>query len=99
MNVLRKNNPEFLQQGEADYYFQCPGCGCEHGVWITHPNYNNAMWSFNGSMDKPTFSPSLNVKYGDGVVCHSEITNGMIKFLSDCTHKLKGQTVPIPPIE
>lgn len=28
-------------------------------------------------------------------VCHSFITNGNIEFLSDCTHKLVGQTVPL----
>lgn len=28
-------------------------------------------------------------------VCHSFITDGQIQFLSDCTHKLAGQTVPL----
>ena len=29
-------------------------------------------------------------------ICHSFITNGQIQFLSDCTHELAGQTVPLP---
>ena len=29
-------------------------------------------------------------------VCHSFVTDGRIRFLGDCTHALKGQTVPIP---
>lgn len=29
-------------------------------------------------------------------ICHSFITDGQIQFLSDCTHKLAGQTVAIP---
>lgn len=29
-------------------------------------------------------------------ICHSFITNGQIQFLSDCTHELRGQTVPLP---
>ena len=29
-------------------------------------------------------------------ICHSFITDGKIQFLSDCTHSLAGQTVPIP---
>lgn len=29
------------------------------------------------------------------VRCHSFVTNGQIQFLSDCTHKLAGQTVPL----
>lgn len=28
-------------------------------------------------------------------VCHSFIRDGMIEFLGDCTHSLKGQTVPL----
>ena len=29
-------------------------------------------------------------------VCHSFVTDGMIQFLDDCTHDLKGQTVELP---
>lgn len=29
--------------------------------------------------------------------CHSFVTDGRIQFLSDCTHGLAGQTVPLPP--
>lgn len=28
--------------------------------------------------------------------CHTFVKDGNIEFLSDCTHKLAGQTVPIP---
>lgn len=28
--------------------------------------------------------------------CHSFVTDGKIQFLSDCSHKLAGQTVEIP---
>jgi hypothetical protein len=30
-------------------------------------------------------------------VCHSFVTDGLIQFLSDCTHSLAGQTVPLEP--
>lgn len=30
--------------------------------------------------------------------CHSWVRDGMIQFLNDCTHKLAGQTVPIPDL-
>lgn len=30
-------------------------------------------------------------------VCHSFVEAGQIRFLSDCTHALAGQTVPLPP--
>jgi hypothetical protein len=29
-------------------------------------------------------------------VCHSFVTDGRIRFLSDCTHALAGQTVDLP---
>jgi hypothetical protein len=34
-------------------------------------------------------------------ICHSFVRDGMIQFLSDCSHKLAGQTVPLPaaPLE
>lgn len=30
--------------------------------------------------------------------CHSFVTEGRIRFLDDCTHALKGQTVDLPPV-
>jgi hypothetical protein len=33
------------------------------------------------------------------VVCHSYITDGQIKFLNDCTHKLKSSTVDLPDVD
>lgn len=32
-------------------------------------------------------------------VCHSFVTDGNIQFLSDCTHALAGQTIPLPEVE
>lgn len=43
----------------ADYLFFCPGCKCAHGVWTTKTNTVNAIWTFNGNMEKPTFKPSI----------------------------------------
>ena len=79
---------------------QCPGCGCLHIF--------DQRWSFNGDMDKPTFSPSMLVngtpdmqKYinENNPRCHSFVRDGMIQFLSDCTHELAGKTVELPEIE
>ncbi len=40
------------------------------------------------------------VKDADGkcvpMRCHSYVTDGQIQFLTDCTHALAGQTVPLP---
>lgn len=85
------------------YRFFCPGCKETHMFFTS--------WQFDGNMDKPTVSPSILVAWranpdaGDGFeewrkerICHSFIKIGMIQFLQDCTHSLKGQTVPLPDI-
>jgi hypothetical protein len=42
--------------------------------------------------------PPLNGKQFESApsVCHSFVTDGQIQFLSDSTHALAGQTVPLP---
>ena len=98
-----------------DYLFFCPGCECHHGVTVrqvdmsrlseadqkTYTDCKAPRWSFNGDMDKPTFTPSIHVQRmltvgGKTTLCHSYVTDGSIRFLDDCTHKLKGQTVELP---
>ena len=81
--------------------FWCPGCEAYHGVWTKVKNSRGAIWQWNGNLEKPTFKPSILVhpveyKGGHTPLCHSFITDGNIRFLDDCTHHLKGQTVPIP---
>jgi len=34
----------------------------------------------------------------DCTICHSFIKDGMIQFLDDCTHALKGKTVSLPTL-
>jgi len=76
--------------------------------WTPPAEYYQARdgaWTWNGSAVKPTFMPSVSVTYPgpdagkDGAppaVCHSFVVDGQMQFLSDCTHALAGQTVPIP---
>ena len=83
------------------YLFLCPGCNEVHQVHTATPSdATGAKWSFNGDVEKPTISPSLLVRWPDNIkpdnVCHSFIKDGMIQFLSDCTHSLAGQTVELP---
>ena len=86
------------------YVFKCPGCDTYHSIHTEQRNSLNAIWSFNGNMEKPTFSPSLLVKWNvgknsSGHICHSFIRDGVWEFLNDCTHKLAGQKVPMLEIE
>ena len=76
----------------TNYIFFCPGCKCSHVV--------DARWTFNGDLDKPTFSPSLLCNPDHPASrCHTFIRDGNIEFLSDCFHELAGTTVEIPEWE
>lgn len=70
----------------------CPGCKCHHTFNVGREK--RPVWTFNGDMEKPTFSPSL-LYVGR---CHLFLTDGRIQFLSDCAHELAGQTVDLPII-
>lgn len=89
----------------------CPGCDSSHHIKVGEGA--GPRWGWNGSAEKPTFTPSVLVTWGsyadpnwkpepdDGPDvsgrCHSFVVDGQMQFLSDCTHALAGQTVPIPP--
>jgi hypothetical protein len=84
---------------DQQYAFHCPGCKCSHGVPVEGPR----AWGWNGSVDAPTFTPSILVQWVKTdndkplpMVCHSFVKDGKIQFLGDCTHELVGQTVEIP---
>lgn len=84
---------------EQDYYaFFCPGCGNAHAVTVNgRKNDCGATWQWNGSMDKPTFHPSIHCNRDmPELCCHSFVRDGVIQFLGDCYHSLKGQTVLLP---
>ena len=79
--------------------FHCPGCECSHGVYVDNPGPNRPVWGWNGSINSPTFTPSIKVQWNTPKghrCCHSFVTDGKIQFLGDSTHKLAGQTVEIP---
>jgi hypothetical protein len=94
-----------LRSGSDDrLLFWCPGCNMAHG--IKHGSGSGPRWTWNGDVAKPTFKPSILVRWSvpaprepddpPDKICHSFVTDGMIQFLGDCTHALAGQTVPLP---
>ena len=99
---LLEKNPVTGDFESADFVFWCEGCKCYHGIWTTNKNQNECIWSFNNDLQKPTVNPSIKVAWSFGselFVCHSFIRDGMIQYLSDCTHELKGQTVELKDID
>lgn len=83
--------------------FWCPGCDQAHAFGVEPPA--KLIWSWDRNVEAPTFNPSLLIQSFNHAgptpvlesVCHSFVRQGRIEFLSDCTHALAGQTVPIPP--
>lgn len=82
--------------GQTLVHFWCPGCDGAHQIV-------DGTWSWNGDLERPTFSPSVLVRFDVrppnehlSTVCHSFVTEGRIQFLGDSTHELAGQTVDLP---
>lgn len=45
------------------YEFHCPGCGHSHVYYTKNPE-GRPVWSFNGDVNNPTFTPSLLNRWG-----------------------------------
>lgn len=89
---------EYVHNGidNKEILFYCPGCKMSHSVRVKG---KEPVWGWNGSLDKPTFTPSILVRVihenEEKLRCHSYVTDGNIQYLSDCKHNLKDQTIPL----
>lgn len=76
-------------RGGRIFVFFCPGCRYDHAFEVP-------PWTWNGSLEKPTFRNSLLVnQHHPASRCHSFVTDGRIRFLSDSFHALAGQDVEL----
>lgn len=87
---------------DGGWHFRCPACKSIHTC--------DKRWGWNSDLELPTFLGSVLVhrvftpaeKSFDGqdhliqARCHSQITNGMIYFYSDCEHAMADQKVELP---
>jgi hypothetical protein len=89
--------------------FVCPGCkaggrkGNEglHMLPVNSPHIDKLSWEWDGNLESPTLSPSIRTRggyAGSNAVCHSFLKAGVFDFLTDSTHPLSGQKVPIPDL-
>lgn len=100
--------------GHEEYVFFCPGCSEHHSFIVkwgpkhlanrvgrvergNAPPGQPPTWTFNGDMEKPTFAPSLLYK-DKSPLCHLFLRDGIIEYLGDCGHALKGQKVPMEDV-
>lgn len=85
---------------QAGYLVHCPACDRGHFFDVEKPGPKGQQWKFNGNMVRPTFSPSMLVhRVQKTQQCHSFVTDGKIRYLSDCDHSLAGQTVELPVVD
>ena len=82
--------------------FWCPGCeedgrGGLHALPV-NTDKKSPSWDWDGNLEAPTLSPSILTGAGSSKICHSFLRNGVFEFLSDCTHALAGQSVPMPDL-
>lgn len=99
--IVMERRSEFDGRIEIRHCYWCPGCDSLHCIRIRDqgPAPARPSWNWDGNMKSPTYEPSQLTTYGPlGMVCHTFIRAGQIQFLDDCTHPLKGQTVPLPPL-
>ena len=95
---------QFLRRTDGGVSHFCPACRCLHTFHLEYPNIWGARWQWNGNVCQPTLQPSMHVIVRDpekefpDEVCHYWLQNGVIKYLKDCTHELKGLEVPLPPL-
>lgn len=100
------NRAELVENaGGALVMFDCPACGYGHAVTVRQydpPAHQGPVWGWNGSLEAPTFTPSVNV-WPKGRAeshgyprCHFFVTDGRIAYCGDSEHAMAGQTVDLP---
>jgi hypothetical protein len=91
-------------------YINMPGpLGDVHlPVMIGGTRKDTGNWTWNGDVDKPTLKPSIkrtgyigkNTCYDDGgpgreCVSHVWVNDGVVQYLDDTTHELRGQKLEL----
>jgi hypothetical protein len=98
---------------DSFHVFKCPGCGHEHEVAVSKPFRNGCQWVFKGTMERPTFEPSLDIKWGKladpdwqeptgedaGSNWSGRCHSIITDGMIDSTHHLANQKVELPDYE
>lgn len=88
------------------YLIYCPACKSDHIFAVDTPFSNGKQWKFDGNIQNPTFTPSMNISWGPGETdeipegrCHFTITQGKVTYHDDCTHEYKGRVIDLPNLK
>lgn len=109
--TLRATNTVHREEGDSRFagqrvWFWCSGCNTHHAFTTRLADGEEGpVWDWNGDLERPTFNPSLlcngNAKPKDlhphtsSHRCHLYLRDGMVQYLNDCTHELRGKTIPV----
>lgn len=82
--------------GSGKIFFWCSGCGEAH-IMQTLDSGQSANHRFNGDFYRPTFvlesGAPYTVAHNDTKFCGFTISDGIIHYLPECTHHLRGMDV------
>lgn len=89
-------------EGVEAYSHWCTACQECHTFYIQ--DQGPEKWSFNGNVDRPTFSPSMKLyrigkkKDEERTLCHYILTDGVMNYCNDSPHAFAGKSVPLEDI-
>ena len=86
---------KYLRKQHGGWAHYCPGCEEIHHYPVDEPHPNGSRWQFDGNMEKPSFTPSMNIGPD---WCHYYLTKGMLIFSACSGHGLGGKTMPLPEL-
>lgn len=100
-SVIRKVNDKEKQYDCLA--FVCPGCikmvgGSGLHMLAVNTDIKSPSWNWNGNLEKPTLTPSILTGKGSKNICHSYLTDGVFKYLEDCTHEFAGKNIAMLPL-
>lgn len=69
-------------------------------VQLSGSRQDTNNWSWNGDTENPTLKPSILTEFAWGDErtvhrCHSFVNDGIVQFLSDCSHKNAGKVIEL----
>jgi hypothetical protein len=69
-------------------------------IQLSGSRADTVNWSWNGDTEKPTLRPSILTQFywGEDQVlykCHSFVEDGIVQFLTDCSHENLGKSLEL----
>lgn len=94
---------QFLRASNLGIAHYCPACRELHTFSCQQPDpLTGCKWVWDGNIIRPTLTPSINITWTHGNKltrrCHYTLEAGILQFIEDCTHELKGIRMSLPAL-